>query len=99
MLHFGNRPAGGAEVVVWTWPRRNRPERPGSQLDERRRSLLIVDDDQPFRQRLAIAMERRGYAVATAESVAAGIAAARRAGRRPSRWSTSGSPTAAASTW
>ena len=45
------------------------------------RSLLIVDDDQPFRQRLAIAMERRGYAVATAESVAAGIAAAQ--GRPP----------------
>jgi len=45
------------------------------------RSLLIVDDDQPFRQRLAIAMERRGYAVATADSVAAGIAAAQ--GRPP----------------
>jgi two-component system response regulator RegA len=45
------------------------------------RSLLIVDDDQPFRQRLAIAMERRGYAVATAESVAAGVAAAQ--GRPP----------------
>ena len=45
------------------------------------RSLLIVDDDQPFRQRLAVAMERRGYAVATAESVAAGIAAAQ--GRPP----------------
>jgi two-component system, response regulator RegA len=45
------------------------------------RTLLIVDDDQPFRQRLAVAMERRGYAVATAESVAAGIAAAQ--GRPP----------------
>ena len=45
------------------------------------RSLLIVDDDQPFRQRLAIAMERRGYVVATAESVATGVAAAH--GRPP----------------
>src|SRR5262249_15793044 len=36
------------------------------------RTLLIVDDDAPFRQRLAQAMERRGYAVATAETVAAG---------------------------
>ena len=42
---------------------------------------MIVDDDQPFRQRLAIAMERRGYAVATADSVAAGVAAAQ--GRPP----------------
>ncbi len=30
------------------------------------RSLLIVDDDQPFRQRLARAMERRGFTVTTA---------------------------------
>jgi two-component system response regulator RegA len=40
------------------------------------RTLLIVDDDAPFRQRLALAMERRGYAVTTAETVAAGIEAA-----------------------
>jgi two-component system response regulator RegA len=40
------------------------------------RSLLIVDDDAPFRQRLAQAMERRGYAVAAADGVASGIAAA-----------------------
>lgn len=39
--------------------------------------LLIVDDDEPFRTRLARAMERRGYQVTTAESVAEGIAAAR----------------------
>lgn len=42
------------------------------------RTLLIVEDDAPFRQRLALAMERRGFAVATADSVAAGKAAARR---------------------
>ena len=40
------------------------------------RTLLIVDDDAPFRQRLAQAMERRGYAVTTAETVSGGIEAA-----------------------
>ncbi len=39
------------------------------------RGLLIVDDDAPLRNRLAKAMERRGYTVVTADSVAAGIAA------------------------
>lgn len=37
------------------------------------RSLLIVDDDRAFLQRLARAMETRGFAVATAESVADGL--------------------------
>src|SRR5262249_34324643 len=41
------------------------------------KSLLIVDDDAPFRRRLAQAMEKRGFAVVAAESVAAGIEAAR----------------------
>ena len=36
-------------------------------------SLLIVDDDKPFLQRLARAMETRGYTVDTADSVAEGI--------------------------
>ncbi len=36
-------------------------------------SLLIVDDDTAFRTRLARAMEKRGYAVATADSLAAGL--------------------------
>ena len=36
-------------------------------------SLLIVDDDKPFLQRLARAMESRGYAVDTADSVAEGL--------------------------
>jgi two-component system response regulator RegA len=39
------------------------------------RSLLIVDDDKSFLLRLARAMESRGYRVATADSVAAGVAA------------------------
>src|SRR5436190_15450525 len=36
-------------------------------------SLLIVDDDKAFLQRLARAMEIRGYLVDTAETVAEGI--------------------------
>ena len=42
-------------------------------------SLLIVDDDGPFRNRLARAMEKRGFEVRTAETVAEGLAAARAA--------------------
>jgi two-component system response regulator RegA len=38
-------------------------------------SLLIVDDDKPFLNRLARAMEARGYHVTTAETVEAGLAA------------------------
>lgn len=37
------------------------------------RRLLIVDDDQPLLNRLARAMERRGFEVRTAGSVAEGI--------------------------
>jgi two-component system, response regulator RegA len=47
---------------------------------ESERSLLIVDDDEPLCQRLARAMERRGFVVQTADSVAGGI---RLAGERP----------------
>ena len=43
---------------------------------ESERTLLIVDDDEPLCQRLARAMERRGFIVRTADSVATGIAAA-----------------------
>jgi two-component system response regulator RegA len=46
-------------------------------LPESDRSLLIVDDDAPLCQRLARAMERRGFVVATAESVANGTALAK----------------------
>ncbi len=38
------------------------------------RSLLLVDDDKSFLQRLARAMEARGFVVSTAESVAEGLA-------------------------
>ena len=37
------------------------------------RTLLIVEDDKSFLQRLARAMETRGFSVATAESVADGL--------------------------
>jgi two-component system response regulator RegA len=41
------------------------------QADEDR-SLLIIDDDRPFRERLSKAMERRGFDVRAAESVEEG---------------------------
>ena len=39
------------------------------------KSLLIVDDDNPFRERLARAMERKGFLVSQAESAKKGIEA------------------------
>jgi two-component system response regulator RegA len=39
-------------------------------------TLLLVDDDEPFLRRLARAMEKRGFAPETAETVAAGRAIA-----------------------
>lgn len=44
-------------------------------LDDR--SLLIIDDDRPFRQRMARAMEKRGFDVEMAESVEEGMAMVR----------------------
>ena len=37
------------------------------------KSLLIVDDDNPFRERLARAMEKKGFIVTQAEGVKKGI--------------------------
>ena len=37
------------------------------------KSLLIVDDDNPFRERLARAMEKKGFLVSQAQGVKAGI--------------------------
>ena len=42
------------------------------------RDLLVVDDDKPFLTRLARAMETRGFAVRTAESVSEGVAEVQR---------------------
>ena len=50
-------------------------DKPEAQVTEK--TLLIIDDDAPYRQRLAQALEKRGFAVTQAESVEAGIAAAR----------------------
>lgn len=40
------------------------------------KTLLLVDDDEPFLRRLSRAMEKRGFETETAESVSAGIASA-----------------------
>ena len=37
------------------------------------KSLLIVDDDTPFRERLSRAMEKKGFKVTQAESVKKGL--------------------------
>lgn len=42
-------------------------------------TLLLVDDDTPFLNRLARAMDSRGFAVEAVDTVAAGIEAVRRA--------------------
>lgn len=47
--------------------------------DGAQRSVLLVDDDVTLLNRLARAMERRGFVVRTADSVAAGIQAAKEA--------------------
>ena len=66
--------------------------------DHADRSLLIVEDDKPFLERLARAMETRGFAVTSCDSVADGLA---QIGRRPrrSRWWICGSATATVLTW
>ena len=38
------------------------------------RSLLLVEDDKPFLERLARAMETRGFTVTSSESVTDGLA-------------------------
>ena len=43
------------------------------------KTLLIVDDDNPLRDRLARAMEKKGFQVAQAESVEKGISQAKNA--------------------
>ena len=43
-------------------------------------TLLIVDDDKPFLNRLAMAMERRGFEVVVTSSVAEGLQAVDRVG-------------------
>ncbi len=58
----------------------NRDDKPGAAAsaadagDDTERSLLIADDDQAFRARLARAMEQRGYVVTSVGSVAEALA-------------------------
>lgn len=46
-----------------------------SDLPETERTLLLVDDDKPFLTRLERAMEKRGFLVTIADTVAGGLAA------------------------
>ena len=62
------------------------------------RSLLIVEDDKSFLQRLARAMEGRGFEVTHRRIGRRRPDSRSRTRRRPSRWSTCGSATATAST-
>src|SRR5665811_1808671 len=48
-------------------------ESKASEAAQTERTLLIVEDDKSFLQRLARAMEARGFEVATAESVGEGL--------------------------
>ena len=43
--------------------------------DFNNKTLLLVDDDNPFRERLARAMEKKGFQVSQAEGVKKGIEA------------------------
>ena len=49
------------------------PEKLKKLSDFEDKTLLIVDDDNPFRQRLARAMEKKGFMVTQAEGVKAGL--------------------------
>ena len=51
----------------------NQPENLNKISEFEDKSLLIVDDDNPFRQRLARAMEKKGFLVTQAEGVKAGL--------------------------
>jgi len=54
---------------------RSREKKPAKEPASEDRSLLIVEDDQPFRYRLARAMKSRGFAVTTAATTEEAIAA------------------------
>ena len=48
----------------------------GAAADPEDRSLLLVDDDLPFLNRLGLAMEQRGFSVRTAPTIAEAVALA-----------------------
>ena len=66
--------------------------------DHADRSLLIVEDDKPFLERLSRAMETRGFAVTSAIPYPTGSPRSANP-RRHLPWSICGSATATASTW
>ncbi|MTI01138.1 ActR/PrrA/RegA family redox response regulator transcription factor [Roseibium sp. RKSG952] len=47
---------------------------PAEPVPSEEKSLLIVDDDKPFQQRLARAMEKRGYITETADGLREAVA-------------------------
>ena len=89
-LAFANSKDGGARVTI-TWPRSARVRRLAGILGSERlneqqmstvdellaadRTLLLVDDDKAFLTRLERAMEKRGFEVRSADTVAAGLSA------------------------
>ena len=62
-------------------------------------SILLVDDDEGFRERLARALRDRGHEVRTAGSPEEALQRAERGFARSARWSISACREAAASTW
>jgi len=61
------------ELIAMTNVMTNATSRPSTAPLSGERTLLIVEDDKSFLQRLARAMEGRGFVVTTAESVADGL--------------------------
>lgn len=62
------------DETAHVWMENMTDETPGDKTLGDDRDLLVVDDDKPFLTRLARAMETRGFAVRTAESVSEGVA-------------------------
>mgnify|MGYP002889996448 CR=1 FL=1 len=58
-----------SDVYMWLMPKINRTPSGLKISDFEDRSLLIVDDDDPFRDRLSRAMEKKGFQVKDAKSV------------------------------
>jgi two-component system response regulator RegA len=72
-MRVEEKPEGAAEGAAATDLGETGIVTPPSEL-----TLLIVDDDRPFLNRLGRAMEARGFAVTVADSVAEGLAALER---------------------
>ena len=55
--------------------KKNEDDQGSAAFRSKKRTLLIVDDDRPFLNRLAQAMERRGFVTVVAETFSQAIAA------------------------